>query len=127
MSPFSWLLRRRNLAYLLVGAGLLLSAGLVITFFVSDGHKVAVNAVFESAKVERAIGPVDSALLTGSSSKYSGTFGCADFRYLVFGQHGTEIVQVRVESRGAKVNKWKVLELIEGGGGDFNVACWQKD
>lgn len=131
MHPFSWLLKPKNLGWLFIAAVLLSSLGSLLTFLISDGHKVAVKAVLASADVERSIGPSSSALLMGSSFKYSGSAGCEDFRYLVFGRDGREIVRVRIEMQDHKVGNRnvrsrKILELIEGAGVDFNIACGRK-
>ena len=128
---FSWLLKPRILARFFIAAVLLSSLGLLLTFLISDGQKLAAKAVLASADVERSIGPSSSALLIGSSFKYSGSAGCEDFRYLVFGRDGSETVRVRIEMKDHKVGNKnvrsrKILELIEGAGIDFNVACGRK-
>lgn len=125
MNPFFWLPRGKKLVYLLLAAALFSIASLWVMSLTSTGHKAAVNAVFAAPEVEQEIGQVSSALLTGAASKYSGAAGCADFRYLVFGQKGVRFFSVRVEYRARK-DPWKLIALSKGLGSDF-PACWQNN
>lgn len=119
-------LNRKNLIVLSIAASVLTSCTLTLTFLMSDGNKVAMNAVFQSAYVMKDIGRVDKIILTGSSSQYSGSAGCADFRYLVLGETGVKIVYVRVEKTDSTGKAWRVLELVEGLGADFDISCWRR-
>jgi len=123
---FLWQLNRKNIIFLSIAASVLTSCSLMLTFLMSDGNKVAMNAVFQSADVMKNIGRVDKIILTGSSSQYSGSAGCADFRYLVLGETGKKIINVRVEKTDNTEKAWRVLELVEGLGADFDIPCWRR-
>ncbi len=121
-----FLLKKKNLVLISLAAVTVLFISLLLTFLISDGNKAATNGVFRSADVMKTIGRVEKIILTGSSSKYSGSAGCADFRYLVVGEAGMEIVNVRVEKTDGSGRTWRVLELTEGLGADFNRSCWSR-
>lgn len=91
---------------------------------ISDGHRVAVDAIGKSDAVQKNIGHPDYIILTGASSKlHPNAISCYSLSYFVVGDSGFESIDVELKKVDFFKGKWEVLEIVQGYFNSGEFSC----